>query len=460
MANWQGKTILVVGAARQGIAATRFLTAHGAKVIVTDNRSKEQFTALVEEFENMPVSFVFGSHPLDLLEKIDYVCVSGGIPLDAPLIQHAKKMSIPLTNDAQLFLDLVPAEVIGITGSAGKTTTTTLVGEIANVNAVSPRKTWVGGNIGNPLIEIVDEISSEDWVVMELSSFQLELMHTSPTIAAILNVTPNHLDRHKTMQAYIDAKANILKFQGSADWAIFNREDPQSYNLKSIAVGNISTFGFQKPERGTSGTYLQNDLIMYFNGIEEIPLLPINKIQLLGQHNLTNVLAACAIATAAEFSATAMQAGINSIKGIPHRLELIRDVNHIRWYNDSIATAPERVIAALRTISGPLVLLLGGRDKNLPWTDLVKLIHQRKPKVILFGEAGPMIQKILFANEKNSPDYPIFLVDTLEKAVDKASKIAERDDSVLLSPGGTSYDAFFDFEERGNLYKKLVEAIQ
>ena len=460
MANWQGKTILVIGAARQGIAATRFLAAHGSEVILTDNRPKEYFTELNKVFENMPVHFAFGEHPMNLLEKVDYVCVSGGVPLDSPLIQQARKMSIPLTNDAQLFLDLVPAKVIGITGSAGKTTTTTLVGEIAKADAAPSKKVWVGGNIGNPLINMAEKISSEDWVVMELSSFQLELMYTSPTIAAVLNITPNHLDRHKTMQAYANAKANILKYQKPTDWAILNREDPGSYNLRSLVVGNISTFGFDKPENGEMGTFLENDTIMYFDGNESTPLIPIDSIQLLGKHNIMNSLAACTAATTAGFSATAMQAGIRSTKGIPHRLELIRENNGVRWYNDSIATAPERVIAALNTISGSLVLLLGGRDKELPWIDLAALLHQRKPKVILFGEAGPMIHKTLFEFEENSPEYPIVLVDTLDNAVLEASKIARKNDSVLLSPGGTSYDAFLDFEERGNLFRKLVEAIQ
>ena len=460
MANWQGKKILVIGAARQGIATTRFLASHGSEVILTDNRSKEHFAELIKEFENMPVHFAFGEHPLNLLENIDYICVSAGVPLDTPLIQQARKMSIPLTNDAQLFLDLVPANVIGITGSAGKTTTTTLIGEIAKSDTAPSKKVWVGGNIGNPLIEMVEKMSSEDWVVMELSSFQLELMHTSPTIAAVLNITPNHLDRHKTMQAYADVKANILRYQDLTDWAILNREEPGSYNLRSLVVGNISTFGFKKPENGITGTFLDNQMMMYFDGNESVPLLPISSVQLHGEHNLMNALAACSAAYTAGFSATAMHAGIKSTKGIPHRLELIRENNGVRWYNDSIATTPERVIAALNTISGSLILLLGGRDKDLPWTDLGALVHQRKPKVILFGEAGPMIQKILFEYDENLPEYPIILVNDLENAVLEASNISERNDSVLLSPGGTSYDAFLDFEERGNLFRQLVEAIQ
>ena len=460
MTNWHGKTILVVGAARQGLAATRFLASHGSKVILTDSRPEQNFIEQIRQFMALPVRFVFGSHPPELLDGVDIICVSGGVPLDIPLIIQARKMNIPLTNDAQLFLDLVQAKVIGITGSAGKTTTTTLIGEIAKAGVFSDQKVWVGGNIGNPLIDHVEDMRSEDWVIMELSSFQLELMQTSPSIAVVLNITPNHLDRHKTMHAYTAAKANILRHQNSIDWAILNREEPRSINLQSSVVGKISTFGLKKPEGGLAGTFIEENTLKYFDGETAIPLMPVSSVQLIGQHNVMNALAACAAGITAGFSISSLQEGIRSVKGIPHRLELIRKNNGVRWYNDSIATAPERVIAALHAISGPLVLLLGGRDKDLPWTDLAVLIHERKPKVIVFGEAGTMIKRVLLEFEGDVPSYPILQVDNLSNAVLEASEISKSGESVLFSPGGTSYDAFLDFEERGKLFKQLVESIQ
>jgi len=460
MTNWRGKTVLVIGAARQGMAATRFLASHGSEVILTDSRPEKNFIEQTRQFKALPVRFVFGSHPSELLEKVDSICISGGIPLDIPLIIEARKMNIPLTNDAQLFLDLVQAKVIGITGSAGKTTTTTLIGKIAKSGIFPGQKVWVGGNIGNPLIDHVEEMRPEDWVVMELSSFQLELMHTSPFIAVLLNITPNHLDRHKTMRAYTAAKTNILRYQNSTNWAILNREEPGSFNLKSSVVGKLSTFGFKKPEMDMVGTFIEENSLMYFDGKTANPLMPADSVQLLGQHNLLNALAACAAGVAAGFKVSAMQEGIQSVMGIPHRLELIREVNGIRWYNDSIATAPERVIAALHSLSGSLVLLLGGRDKNLPWADLAEVLHEKKPKVIVFGEAGTMIKKVLLEFEGDAPEYPVSQVNDLGDAVLEASKIAESNDSVLLSPGGTSYDAFLNFEERGKLFKQLVEAIE
>jgi len=460
MTNWHGKTILVVGAARQGLAATRFLASHGSKVVLTDSRPEQNFIEQTRQFKALPVQYVFGSHPPELLDGVDSICVSGGVPLDIPLIIQARKMNIPLTNDAQLFLDLVQAKVIGITGSAGKTTTTTLIGEIAKAGILPDQKVWVGGNIGNPLIDHVEDMRSEDWVIMELSSFQLELMQTSPSIAVVLNITPNHLDRHKTMQSYTTAKANILRHQNPIDWAILNREEPGSINLQSSVVGKISTFGLKKPDEGLTGTFIEENTLKYFDGETAIPLMPVGSVQLIGQHNVMNALAACAAGIAAGFSISSLQGGIQSVKGIPHRLELIRKINGIRWYNDSIATAPERVIAALHAISGPLVLLLGGRDKDLPWTDLAVLIHERKPKVIVFGEAGTMIKRVLLEFENDMPDYPILQVDNLSNAVLEASKITKSGESVLFSPGGTSYDAFLDFEERGELFKQLVESIK
>ena len=460
MTNWHGKTILVIGAARQGLAATRFLTSHGSNVILTDSRPEQNFIEQTRQFEKLPVQFVFGSNPPELLGGVDGICVSGGVPLDIPLIIHARKMNIPLTNDAQLFLDLVQAKVIGITGSAGKTTTTTLIGEIAKSSVFPSQKVWVGGNIGNPLIDQVEDMHPEDWVVMELSSFQLELMQTTPAIAVVLNITPNHLDRHKTMHAYKAAKANILRHQNPADWSILNRDEQGSINLRSLAVGKISTFGLKKPEGGLVGSFVEENTLKYFNGETTIPLMPLDSVQLIGQHNLMNALAACAAGVTAGFSVSSMQEGIQSVKEIPHRLEFIRKINGVRWYNDSIATAPERVIAALHAISGPIVLILGGRDKDLPWTDLAALIHERKPKVIVFGEAGTMIQKVLLEFEDNMPDYPISQVENLSNAVFEASTITKSGESVLFSPGGTSYDAFLDFEERGNLFKQLVESIQ
>lgn len=455
MENWQGKRILVIGAARQGLAASRFLAAHGAHVTLNDNRPLENFSDSLASLDKLGIQYHFGNHPLELLENVDLVCVSGGVPLELPLIQAALQKGIPLSNDSQIFMQAVPARVLGITGSAGKTTTTTLCGEIAKAAVVLPRQVWVGGNIGFPLIESLEKMQPDDWAVVEFSSFQLELMSVSPHIAVVLNITPNHLDRHKTMQAYAAAKARILRYQKADDIAILNRDDPGSLALADQVCGKLLTFGFNPPVSG-NGCFFDDDMVKMKYAGKVTSLIPLSALHLAGRHNLANALAACAAAFAAGFPAEAMQRGIAAVKGVPHRLELVSERNGIRWYNDSIATAPERVMAAVHAIQTPLVLLLGGRDKDLPWGELADLLRTRKPKVVLFGEAADLIESAL---RKSGVDYPLYRSADLQDAVRQANRIAQAGDSVLLSPGGTSFDAFQDFEERGECFRQWVKEL-
>ena len=462
MENWSGKKVIVIGAARQGTALSRYLASKDAQVILTDMHSLDDLPANLPDLEKLGIQLRLGGHPLELLEGADLVCVSGGVPLTIPFIQAAMQRGIPLSNDSQIFLEACPAQVIGITGSSGKTTTTALVGLMAQKYfemKQNGHRAWVGGNIGNPLIEQVDQIDEDDLVVLELSSFQLELMTRSPQIAAILNITPNHLDRHGSMQAYIAAKSRIIRFQHPGDVAILNRDDPGSWSLAEHLKSDLISFGFQKPDSKQNGTYIYKDAIWLQLGRESLKMLPLEWIQLPGRHNIANVLAACAIAAAASLALPAIQTAIEEFTGIPHRLEFIRNINGADWYNDSIATAPERTMAAIEAFEGPLVLLLGGRDKNLPWDDLAQLIHQRVRAVVLFGEAAGLIEKALGAVKKGETLQVISRCNTLEEAVHAAAKLAQPGDTVLLSPGCTSFDAFKDFEERGEYFRKLVNAL-
>ena len=462
MENWSGKKVIVIGAARQGTALSRYLASKGAQVILTDMHSLDELPANLPDLEKLGIQLRLGGHPLELLEGADLVCVSGGVPLTIPFIQAALQRGIPLSNDSQIFLEACPAQVIGITGSSGKTTTTALVGLMAQKYfemKQNGHRAWVGGNIGNPLIEQVDQIDEDDLVVLELSSFQLELMTRSPQIAAILNITPNHLDRHGSMQAYIAAKSRILRFQHAGDVAILNRDDPGSWSLAEHLKSDLISFGFQNPDSKQNGTYIYKDAIWLQLGRESLKMLPLEWIQLPGRHNIANVLAACAIAAAASLALPAIQTAIEEFTGIPHRLEFIRNINGADWYNDSIATAPERTMAAIEAFEGPLVLLLGGRDKNLPWDDLAQLIHRRVRAVVLFGEAAGLIERALRAVKKEETLQVISRCNTLEEAVQAAAKLAQPGDTVLLSPGCTSFDAFKDFEERGEYFRKLVNAL-
>jgi len=462
MKSYDSKNILVIGAARQGLAASRYLDKHGARVTLTDARPDSELTEAKRNLADTHVQTHFGAHPLELLEGVDFVCVSGGVPLDIPIIKEARKRQIKLTNDSQIFLENCPCTVIGITGSAGKTTTTALLGKMAEqFFAMKNNKNhaWTGGNIGNPLINNVDEMHEDDLAIMELSSFQLELMTRSPQIAAVLNITPNHLDRHGTLGAYTAAKARILKFQKQADLAILNREDKGSWNLREELHGDLISFGYKQPGKNEHGTYVENGQIMLQIGKERMKMLPIEWIPLRGQHNLQNVLAACAVAAGATIALPAIQTAIEEFEGIAHRLQLVANRNDVQWIDDSIATTPERALAALKSFDEPIVLLLGGRDKNLPWEDLLTFASQRTKHIILFGEVSKMIAEMLKQTQKHAHYQSLTQADTLQNAVKIAAEKAEAGDVVLLSPGGTSYDAFVDFEERGNCYAKWINEL-
>jgi UDP-N-acetylmuramoylalanine--D-glutamate ligase len=494
--NWKAQKVVIVGAARQGIALARYLSRHGARVVLTDLRTPDQFTPQELDSVNDPqasfdVEWVLGEHPLSLLDGADLLCLSGGVPPTIPLAREAQAHGIPLSNDSQIFLESAPCKVIGITGSSGKSTTTALVGEIARHGLMSrssengnraPR-VWVGGNIGSPLIAVLDEMEADDLAVMELSSFQLELMDRAPQVAVILNITPNHLDRHGTMEVYTRIKARILDFQHPSDVAVLGRDDPIAWSLARKVHGYLMSFGMDEPAEGMAGTYYK-DGVLYLRMPEEPAvqmIMPRTLIRLRGEHNLLNVLAACAIAAAAGLSPDAMRAGVEVFTGLAHRLEFVRTWGGADWYNDSIATAPERTIAAIKSFDQSLVLLVGGRDKGLPWEDLARLILQRVDHLVVFGEATGIILDALkeAADAEMTPGERVSLsgagdVDVnwqqiegltvsvcsnLQEAVQEAARLVEPGDVVLLSPGGTSFDEFKDFEERGECFVQLVKSL-
>ncbi len=456
--NWNNERVLIIGAARQGTALARYLSKSGAEVLLTDLRTTEKLRKEIYSLADCKIEWVLGSHPLSILEGITLICPSGGVPLSIPLLVEAKKQGIPFSNESQIFLNSVLCKVIAITGSAGKTTTASLVYLMAKaaVEEGLYRKAFIGGNIGNPLISDLNNIKNEDIVVMELSSFQLEHFTTSPPISALLNITPNHLDRHLTMEAYLAAKLNILNFQSSDQIAILGREDKIAWASKEKVKGKMFSFGHKTTKKGEFGTYIQDDHICLNHVGGKNKIMPIDEITLLGDHNLMNVLAACAIASAAGLSIQSMRAGVNAFEGIPHRLEFVRHWGGADWYNDSIATAPERTMAAIKSFNQPIVLLAGGRDKDLPWDDFANLASKKVDHFVLFGEATEIISTAL---NKYPGKYTINKSINLFEAVSQASLLVSEGDVLLFSPGGTSYDEFFDFAERGNKFKKLVNAL-
>jgi UDP-N-acetylmuramoylalanine--D-glutamate ligase len=469
--------VLVVGLAREGRAAARFLVNHGAQVTITDTKPAELLAESLSLLEGLPLRFALGGHPESLLDAADLLIVSPGVPLDAPFLVQARRRGVPLSSETRLFTHLCPAPVVGITGSSGKTTTTTLVGEMLTAGG---RRTWVGGNIGQPLIGHLQEIGTSDVVVMELSSFQLEFFAPwpqagagsepasvllqpegwSPPVAAVLNVTPNHLDRHGTMEAYVAAKAHILAYQQPEDVAVLNLDDDTTRQMGRQRGRRVLWFSLVG--EAAEGSFLQGDRLILRLAGKQWVVCDREELQLRGQHNVANVLAALALAGAAGAPIEALRQVATTFAGVAHRLELVRERQGVRWYNDSIATSPERALAALRSFEAPIVLLAGGRDKHLPWDEMAAMTWHKVRHLILFGEAASKLERAM--DRTRPPDSAnrtsIHHAGTLKRAVDLAARLAQPGDVVLLSPGGTSFDAYEDFIARGEHFRRLTQALE
>lgn len=501
LVDYSGAKVVILGLARQGRAAARFFVQQGAGVTISDaapaERLSEPLAQLAEALRRDghsidDVTLALGGHPLSLLDGCDLLCLSGGVPSQLALVQAALAQGVPLTNDAILTLERSPARAIGVTGSSGKTTTTTLVGLMLAASGLAtpagqgmatarngPQPhVWVGGNIGQPLIDRLVQIDAQDWLVLELSSFQLELFadaaggrSLSPQVAAVLNVTPNHLDRHPSMSQYAACKANILRWQLPGGAAVLGADDAVTggwlrRGAVEIAPGagqpavsfpiqaRLLGFGFDQPV--AEGCWLYDEILTLRLDGAERPIVPADEVQLRGRHNLLNVAAASAIAALAGASVDAMAQVARTFGGVAHRLELVRQLNGIAWYNDSIATAPERAAAALRSFREPIVLLAGGRDKKLPWDEFARLAHQRVRVVVTFGEAAELIERALAANAPADASLTVVHADDLAAAVQAAAAAVRPGDVALLAPGGTSYDAYRDFEARGEHFRSLV----
>ncbi len=444
-----GQRALIVGLAREGTDLARYLVAAGADVSVTDRRPATELAERLTSLEGLPIRYALGAHPLELLDDRDVVYLSPGVPPELPLAAEARRRGLTLSSATELFLARCPAPVIGITGSSGKTTTTALTGEVFRC---AGRTVFVGGNIGVPLLGCLPEITPDAWVVLELSSFQLEPLRRSPQIATITNITPNHLDRHPSMEAYTTAKYQIVAHQTPADWAVLNADDP----LVAAAPGRGRRLYFSL-ELPVEGACLVGDWLVVRRNGAETRVMPRAELRLRGRHNLANALAVCAIAAAAGIAADATRAALAAFAGVPHRLEVVGEVGGVRYVNDSIATSPERSIAALESFDEPIVLLAGGRDKHLPWDRWAAVVGRRVRHLILLGEAQDLIAAA--AQARGAGAVPRHHVATLDDATALAHDLARPGDVVLLSPGCTSYDQFHDFEERGARFRAAVQAL-
>jgi UDP-N-acetylmuramoylalanine--D-glutamate ligase len=453
---YKGQRVTIFGLGREGLALARFLIHQGAEVTVTDTKKEELLKSEMAELAGLPISYHLGGHREEVLDA-DILFVSPGVPQGIPILVEARRRGIDLSSETRLFFSLCPAPIIGITGSSGKTTTTSLVGEILKA---AGRRTFVGGNIGSPLIDVVDRIGPQDAVVMELSSFQLEVLDRSPHIAAVLNLSPNHLDRHESMDDYVNAKSNIVRFQAEQDFAILNADHNLTSGLSELCRGR--TVLFSRQGRVDQGAFLDDEHVTLRWDGEEQRICTVSEIRLLGLHNVENVLAACAISAAAGAQRDAIRKAVTAFHGVEHRLELVKEIGGVRYFDDSIATSPQRTLAALASFSDPVILLAGGREKHLPLESLAEAILEKTKALVLFGEAAPILEQAVA--DKQSQHTPTALrvsrASDLAQAVQIAAQIAEPGDVVLLSPACTSFDMYRDFVERGEHFKSVVLGLE
>lgn len=453
--DFSGKDVTVVGLGIEGLDFVRYLVRRGANVIVSDSKPADRLAAQLREIEPLGVRLSLGGNDASVLTEADAVCISQSVPLDLPPVRAAREAGVPLHSMVQLFMDLAPGPVAGITGSSGKTTTTALVAEMMRADE---RPVFVGGNIGVGLLEHVDDIRPYTWSVLEISHTQLQLTHTSPHVGAVLNITPNHLDRF-TWEEYRELKANLIRYQTSDDLAVLNADDPESRALQTLVRGRLLWYAMSQVLPGPEGVFVRDGWAVGRLGGAEQRLFALDWVPLRGSHNQQNAVAAAAIALACGVSPEAIACGIEAFRGVPHRLERVAEIEGVTYYNDSIATTPERTVAGLRSFEEPVVLLLGGRDKNLPLADLVEEAYANCRAVVLFGEAAGLLERA-FQAAANPRNVPVVRAGDLEEAVANAGNLARPGDVVLLSPACTSYDAYDNFERRGEHFRALVARLK
>jgi UDP-N-acetylmuramoylalanine--D-glutamate ligase len=454
---FEGTRITIMGLGFFGgtIGLAQYLVAQGAHVTVTDLKSEAELCDSLEALSGLPVRFVLGRHETADFTDVDRVFASPAVREDSPYLAQAHARGIPVDTEMNLFMRLCPGTIIGVTGSNGKTTTTSLIGAI--LRAANPR-TWVGGNIGRSLLPELAQIRTGDPVVLELSSFQLEDLaevRRSPHIALLLNLSPNHLDRHGSMERYLAAKWHIFAYQGPTDVAILNADDPRVHALATRLPSQMRCFSLH--HRISDGAYLEGDRIMLARAGSVREACHQADIPLLGRHNVANVTAAVAAADAWGVPPTVIREAVRSFPGIEHRLERVREVGGVTFYNDSIATSPAATLAALAAIAQPVLLIAGGYDKGLPFDALGEAIARRVKRTFLLGDSAPQIAQAIAAARTPGPAPPaITLCRDLQEAVLAAWETAQPGDAVVLSPACASYDQFRNFVQRGRLFKRVV----
>jgi len=445
----RGKRVLVVGLARTGVATSLFCAARGAIVTATDTRTENAIGEALPQLRAAGVHLELGGHSKEIFLKQDLIIPSPGVPADAPLLQTARLNGITSWSEIELAGRFLKGRLIGITGSNGKTTTTSLIEHILRSAGVP---TILAGNIGTPLISIVEQTNDRTIAVAELSSFQLELIETfRPNISVFLNLTPDHLDRHHTFEAYGAAKTRIFENQTEADSAVLNADDPATTKR---APAKPQVFWFSRKQRVAQGAFVREAEIIFRREGKDESVLKIQDIPLAGAHNVENVLAAVAATRLADVEAAAIAKGVRSFSGVEHRLEFVAEIGGVRYYNDSKATNVDATLKALDAFPRRILVILGGKDKGSDYTLLQAPLREKAILALLIGAAGDKIEKQIAGS------VAIERAGTIDRAVEIASHAARPGDVVLLAPACASFDQFENYEHRGRVFKDLVHHLE
>ena len=443
-----GKRVLVVGLGKSGVASALFMKKRGAKVTVSDTKSGDELRNEIPVLLDNGITVETGGHGDRTFRGQDLIVVSPGVPVDAPPLVQARSLGETVIGEVELAAQFLPGPLVAITGSNGKTTTTTLAGEIM---AAAGFPTLVGGNIGTPAISLAERAKPETVIVLEISSFQLETIQTfCPKVAVILNITPDHLDRHRTFEIYVDAKARIFENQQAGDFAVLNADDPTCASMASRTRSQI--FWFSRHKEVAQGAWLRDGNVVFRDSKGQTEILQLSDIPLKGAHNLENVLAAVCAGLLMGCAAEKIREAVRNFKAVEHRLEFVATINGVDYYNDSKATNVDATIKALESFPANIHLILGGKDKGSDYTVLNDLLRQRVKRVYTIGAAAAKIE-----SQVKGPE--VVHAETLENAIRKAHATAKQGDVVLLAPACASFDQFKSYEHRGKTFKEIVRTL-
>lgn len=452
----RNKRVAVLGIGISNIPLIKYLINLGVDVTAFDKNTPENLKDAFQELEGLPVKYSVGSGYLSKLKGFDLIFRTPGMRPDLPEIAEAVANGAELTSEMEVFLDLCPAQVFAVTGSDGKTTTTTLIYKIMSAEGYN---CWLGGNIGTPLLSKIDEVRESDKVILELSSFQLMTIKNSPSVAVITNISPNHLDVHKSLQEYIEAKKNIFLYQKSEDKLVLNFDNHITKAFSSEAKGKY--IYFSRTASLERGVVIKDNKIVVKDKEKEVDIVDVNDILIPGVHNIENYMAATA-ATIDYVKPETIAKVAATFKGVEHRIELVREINGVKFYNSSIDSSPSRTIAALSTFKNKVILIAGGKDKGIPYEPLGQVIAEKVKVLLLIGATAPRIEEA-YNNYVHQTDIEsevkIIHCNTYEEVVKKAYSEAVPGDCVILSPASTSFDMFKNFEQRGNVFKELVNRL-